>query len=100
MKWNHAIAVLLTGAMLLTGLAGCGKAEEDTGSGEKETTAVKQAADVKAVDTFTLAYNEKDGLDPLSCSSAENQMLMPLCFESLFQLDDHFEPQPVLCDSM
>ena len=100
MKWNHAIAVLLTGAMLLTGLAGCGKAEEDTGSGEKETTAVKQAADVKAVDTFTLAYNEKDGLDPLSWSSAENQMMMPLCFESLFQLDDHFEPQPVLCDSM
>ena len=100
MKWNHAIAVLLTGVMLLTGLAGCGKAEEDTGSGEKETTAVKQAADVKAVDTFTLAYNEKDGLDPLSCSSAENQMMMPLCFESLFQLDDHFEPQPVLCDSM
>lgn len=100
MNKKHAMAVWLTGVMILASLTGCGKAEDTTGSGESATTAVTQAADVKAVDTFALAYNEKDGLDPLSCSSTENQMFMPLCFESLFQLDHHFEPQKVLCDSM
>lgn len=100
MKKKHAIAVWLTGVMILTGFTGCGKAEETTGSGEDTTTAVTQAADVEAVDAFALAYNEKDRLDPLSCSSAENQMFMPLCFESLFQSDHNFEPQKVLCDSM
>lgn len=101
MKWKHTIAVLLTSTMLLSGLTACGKTGKDTGSGTEQTSAaVKQAADVKAVDTFALAYNEKDGFDPLSCSSSENQILMPLCFESLYQLDDTFRPQPVLCDSM
>lgn len=102
MKWKRRIAAFLTGAMLLAALTGCGaKTAEDTGSAnEMGENTVKQAANVKAVDHFTLAYNENDGLDPLTCSSAENQMLIQLCFESLFQLDSHFEPQPQLCDSI
>lgn len=103
MKAKRGIAAALAGALLLTGLAGCGS-KDSAGSGSGETDAgqiVNQAADnVKAVDSFTLAYNENDGFDPLSCTSSENQLIAQLCFESLFVLDDNFQPQKVLCDSL
>ena len=103
MKAKRGIAAMLAGVLLLAGIAGCGS-QESAGSGSAEPDtgqAVGQAADnVKAVDSFTLAYNEADGFDPLSCTSSENQLIAQLCFESLFVLDNEFQPQKVLCDSL
>lgn len=103
MKAKYKLAAALAGLLLLVGLIGCdGSNNTDNGSGQSDDeTAVGQAADnVQAVDSFTLAYNETDGLDPLACTSPENQLIVQLCFESLFVLDSEFQPQKVLCDSL
>lgn len=55
---------------------------------------------VQAVASFSLAYNENDGLDPLACTSEENKLLSQLCFERLFLLNENFEPQMELCASV
>lgn len=103
MRAKRGMAAALAGALLLAVLAGCGGAQRaESGSGEEadRPSAGQSAGPVKAVDTFTLAYNEADGLDPLSCTSPENQLIAQLCFESLFVLDSEFQPQKVLCESL
>ncbi|MDO5783914.1 MAG: ABC transporter substrate-binding protein [Eubacteriales bacterium] len=102
MNWKRGIAAVLCGAVLLGILAGCGASDADGGSGAiiGSGQAVTQAADVKAVDSFTLAYNETDGLDPLACTTPENQLIVQLCFERLFVLDNEFQPQKELCDTI
>lgn len=104
MKQKRKLAAALVSVLLLTGLAGCGGEDgsSNNGSGENPSTqAVGQAADdVQAVESFTLAYDTADGLDPISCTSPENQLIVQLCFESLFVLDNDFQPQNVLCDTL
>ena len=102
MNWKQRMGVIVSGAVLLAMLAGCGDSETDSGSGVAVGSgqASTQAADVEAVDSFTLAYNEADGLDPLTCTTAENQLIVQLCFERLFVLDNEFQPQKELCDTI
>ena len=102
MNWKQRIAAVLPSVVLLTMLAGCGDSEADSGSGVAVGSgqASTQAADVQAVDSFTLAYNDVDGLDPLACTTAENQLIVQLCFERLFVLDNEFQPQKELCDTI
>lgn len=97
MKWRRSAALIL----LLAILSGCGSTEtEPVGSASGSGQVTGQAAAVEAVDTFSLAYNTSDGLDPLSCTSSENKLIVQLCFESLFVLDSNFSPQKLLCDSL
>lgn len=102
MNGKRGIAVIVCGAVLLGVLAGCGASDTDSGSAVATGSgqAVTQAADVKAVDSFALAYNEADGLDPIACETAENQLIVQLCFERLFVLDNEFQPQKELCDTI
>lgn len=98
MNWKRGITAFLTGAILLTALAGCGAQTADgNGGGAAAEQGAVQPEDVKEVDSFSLAYNKSDSLNPLTCTSVENKLLLQLCFESLFQLDESFEPQAELC---
>ena len=47
--------------------------------------------------SFALPILSGESLDPLTCSDGIQQMLLPLLYEGLFELDEQFEPQPVLC---
>lgn len=100
---KHKIAWILSGILLLGMLAGCGT-ENPTASVSNGPDEIKEnfqaAENIEAVDTFSLAYNEADGLDPISCTSAENQIITQLCFQRLFVLDSAFQPQKVLCDTI
>ena len=49
---------------------------------------------------FGLAWYPVDAWQPLKDFSRTNQDLYPLVYESLFVLDERFEPQPALCESM
>lgn len=99
MRWKQQVAAAV---LLLAVLTGCSSQPtgDAGGSGDFPTQTVGPAADVQAVESFSLAYNTNDGLDPLACTSAENQMVAQLCFERLFVLNAKFEPQKVLCDSL
>lgn len=89
------ICYLVSCAMLLV-LTACGVAQ-DTGSGQ---TAQQQNEQGGALKQLTLAYNTSDGIDPIYTTTDENKMLVPLCYEPLFELDNSYEPQPVLCKSI
>ena len=47
--------------------------------------------------TLTLAACPEEGFHPTLSTNRVNQMLVPLMYEGLFELDDSFTPQPVLC---
>ena len=47
--------------------------------------------------SFALPLLSGESLDPITCGDSVQQMLLPLLYEGLFELDARFEPQPVLC---
>ena len=49
--------------------------------------------------TFALAYHEGQSLDPITCGDGVQEQLTALLYEPLFQLDEAFQPQPLLCSS-
>ena len=47
---------------------------------------------------FTLAVFPQFSMHPVLGTNPANMTLSPLMYEPLFQLDEHFEPVPVLCE--
>lgn len=85
--------------LLLTGLfAGCGeKSPEETLASEdvtEETVPEEEIRDAK----FGLAYVKGYGFNPYSCTCLTNRPIISLVFESLFIVNEDFQPEPVLCD--
>lgn len=50
-------------------------------------------------DVFTLPYLNSQTFDPVACSDGVQQTVSSLLYEGLFVLDEHFEPQKLLCES-
>ncbi|MDR0293208.1 MAG: ABC transporter substrate-binding protein [Oscillospiraceae bacterium] len=50
--------------------------------------------------TFGVAFSRSDTFRPLSDTLRYNAQAARLCYESLFELDKNFVPQPLLCASM
>jgi peptide/nickel transport system substrate-binding protein len=48
---------------------------------------------------FTLRYDSKSTLNPITSSSSDNILLTSLMYESLFTLDGNLNVEPVLCES-
>lgn len=46
---------------------------------------------------FSLPYFENESLDPYLCGDGVQQTLMPLLYDGLFELDEAFMPQKLLC---
>lgn len=84
------IALLLAVAVLATCFAGCVNSYQDDPVTTVQTTTAKQTDDV----SFKLSYTQGDSLDPFKATSQNNQVLASLVFESLFDLDEHYEPIP------
>ena len=47
--------------------------------------------------SFTLPYLPGQTMDPITCADGMQQVVGALLYEGLFQLDEHLEPQQVLC---
>lgn len=47
---------------------------------------------------FGLAYVAEYGVNPYSCICLTNRPIISLLYESLFVVNEKFEPEPVLCD--
>ena len=84
-------ALLLTASVLLTA-CGCG-AEKIPGQAEPEDLVPAEPVPEKP---FVLGVDPDSGLDPLDGISQVNRMLTALVYEGLYELDETFEPQPVL----
>lgn len=48
---------------------------------------------------FALAYHKDHTLDPITCGEGIQQDVSSLLYEPLFQLDQTFQPIPLLCES-
>lgn len=82
------IALFLSILFIVSCFAGCTADDNQT----EVTTTVP--ASVKEVDntTFKLSYTQSDSLDPFKAETQNNQVLASLAFESLFDLDENYEP--------
>ncbi len=50
-----------------------------------------------AITSFALPILSGETLDPITCGDGIQQLLLPLLYEGLFELDETFTPQGVLC---
>lgn len=95
----RSLSVVLALALCFT-LTGCWEADanepQDFWELEPETAETAVERSTKA-DMFTLPYLNSQTLDPVSCSDGVQQVVGSLLYESLFTLDEGFEPQPLLC---
>lgn len=95
-------------AMLLV-LSGCGTSYEE-GPGisweeyqqsqsldSEEESSGDQDINYPAV--FSMAYHKDHTLDPITCGEGIQQDVAALLYEPLVELDEHLEPQPLLCEN-
>ena len=102
---RRILPLLLTAVLLLTG---CGvNYEEEPGisweeyqqsqSGEAE--AEQPTEEQSYPSAFSMAYYKGHTLDPITCGEGIQQDVAALLYEPLVQLNENFEPVPLLCES-
>lgn len=91
-----AFLSLLLSAALVLSLTACGPGAS---SGSSSTSAAPDSSSEQTpMDVpFSLAIYPIYSLHPVLAENRANLMLSPLLYEPLFQLNDRFEPIPVLC---
>ena len=99
---RRSLFLLLTAALCLL-LAGCWGSDplaEENGdlNGLLGLEGSDTADDVVPITSFALPILAGETLDPIDCGDGVQQLLLPLLYEGLFELDPSFEPQPVLCE--
>lgn len=96
-SWFNRILALLLLLALLFALGGCNGAwtenTEPTGETEQETEPVEERPA-----EFGLSYVEEYGFNPYKCTCLTNRPVISLVYESLFVVNENFQPEPVLCD--
>lgn len=81
-------AILLAVVVIASSFGACTNSSQEETVTTKQTTTQKETDDV----SFKLSYTQGDSLDPFKAASENNQILADLVFESLFDLDEHYEP--------
>lgn len=74
------------------------EASEATEPAETETAPEAEETAETSSGAFGLAYLPEYGLNPYNCMCLTNRPILSLLYEGLFVLNNHFEPEPVLCD--
>lgn len=95
------LLAFLPALALCLSLTACWEAEvPEEDFWELETSAAAPKAESTPKPTrFTLPYLSSQAMDPVACSDGVQQLVGSLLYEGLFVLDEHFEPQPLLCSS-
>lgn len=110
MRWKRGLALLLALSLTLV-LCGCGRSAapaDASASAEPESSASASAPAEESVTPareeevlpFGVGYYGGLGLNPYTCDNVQNQSLMGLLYEPLYELDEHFTAQPVLAQSI
>lgn len=82
------IALALAIAVIISCFTGCVSQTENN----RTVTTVSTTAKEKDNSTFKLSYTQADSLDPFKAKTQNNQVLASLVFESLFDIDENYEP--------
>ncbi|MCQ2442720.1 MAG: ABC transporter substrate-binding protein [Oscillospiraceae bacterium] len=104
------ISILLAAALLLT-LASCGKQQGDSSmegdfSGEGSSSIEEEAPEEvsqqpqREAKPFGVGYYKGYGINPYTCTNAQNQTITGLVYEPLFEVDNHFEAKPCLAEDI
>jgi len=80
-------ALIMAVIILISCFAGCKGGGEETVVTTESTTAKE-----KDSSSFKLSYTQSDSLDPFKAKTQNNQVLASLVFESLFDIDESYEP--------
>ncbi|SFP03432.1 ABC-type transport system, substrate-binding protein [Oscillibacter sp. PC13] len=95
------LVVLLLLPLLLSGCWDAAPEPENSGSllpeGAEDTSSAETKLSLPSA--FSLPYLSEQTLDPVTCADGMQQVVGSLLYESLFELDETLEPQPVLCSS-
>jgi len=89
---------LLLICLLLTGCTVTPAARETTEAVEMETLAQDPDRLTQSPKGFGLTYVPEYGFNPYDCICITNRPVFSLVYESLFVLNNSFQPEPVLCD--
>ena len=82
------IAAFLAIVILITGFTACSSRRKT----QQITTSTPATAKITDDTTFKLSYTQSDSLDPFKAKTQNNQVLASLVFESLFDLDESYQP--------
>ena len=102
---RRILPLLLAAALLLSGCAA--PYEEDPGVSweeyqQSQTGQITEEAPQEEPGypaAFSMAYHKGHTLDPITCGEGIQQDVAALLYEPLVQLDQNFEPVPLLCES-
>lgn len=102
---RRLVALLLGALLLLTACGTDNSVEQDPVwddyqqglPAEPEPDPAPEAPEYPA--EFTLAYHRSGTLDPITCGEGIQQDVASLLYEPLFQLNERFEAEPLLCES-
>ena len=92
---RRAAALLLALCMVLL-LAACSRGD-DTTSRTKEDT--RKPAGVAEETDLILPYSREEGVNPFTCTSLMNQAIMPLIYDGLYTINEHYEPSMSLVEN-
>lgn len=97
-RFLKTLCILCLVPLLLTGCWYEDTEEPDSGQLlVSQDQAEPKQEDVILPTGFTLPYLPDQTMDPVTCADGMQQVVGALLYEGLFQLDEHLEPQQVLC---
>lgn len=102
-QFKKAMISLLCAALMLSGCSSVsGSGSEELLPGQSNAAAsASESAEAPAVlpEELALPYYPELSLDPITCPDGVQQTVAALLCEGLFELDEAFVPQPLLCSS-
>lgn len=93
---RRAAALLLALCMMLL-LAACHGSDDNTVTQKNDT---RNPAGVAEDTDLILPYSREEGVNPFSGTSLMNEAIMPLLYDGLYTVDEHYEPSMCLVESI
>lgn len=90
---------LFLSAALALSLAACGGDPDPPGGSASQPDTSQAETQAPVTTPFTLGIYPEFSIHPALAANRANLTLAPLLYEGLFQLDETFQPVPVLCQS-